>query len=260
MSHQPNVENLELSDSELITVLKNHGMSRRNLMQVFGAGAVMAAVGGTAAASKGGSARIDEVFGAPYSAEESPPSGLVDHTVELRGPDGHGSDGGVHEMFPLVDSQEDGDFDPDSEVAEFFFDPVGLHVHPGDVVNFPVIEHHEHTVTAFAGKFHAPPRIPDVPGFSSPPIVGEESWLYRFEETGVYDLLCLPHVPLGMVMRVVVFDSERDSTDDISDYMDLPPAPVFANANTVLNAPELDDPVDIVNAPAGQVDWADLTI
>jgi hypothetical protein len=54
-------------------------------------------------------------------------------------------------------------------------------------------------------------RLPDaVPGFTSPPVVDGESWLYQFHEEGVYDLLCLPHVVFGMVMRIVVMETEAD--------------------------------------------------
>lgn len=247
---------LDLTDAELVEVLKNHGIDRRGLMKVFGFGAGIATLGGTAAGADGRDARIDDVFGASYPADSSPPPGLVDHTVTLRGPTE--SQGGTsvdaHSGFPLVDSPEDGDFAPDTEASEFFFDPVGLHVEPGDVVEFKVLEEHEHTATAFAGKFHLPPRIPDVPGFSSPPIVGDESWLYRFDTTGTYDLLCLPHVFLGMVMRVVVGDGGVD-------YGGLPnppgPTDPFANAEAVLTDSKL-DPANIVSE--GEVAWADLSL
>lgn len=45
MSEQLDVDAINLSDAELITVLKNHGLRRRVLLKVFGAGAVMTAVG-----------------------------------------------------------------------------------------------------------------------------------------------------------------------------------------------------------------------
>lgn len=246
---------MDLTDAELVEVLKNHGIDRRGLMKLFGVGAGVATLSGTAAGAKGGDARIDDVFGASYAADESPPRGLVDHTVELRRPPGDPPKQGVHPKFPMVDSPEDGDFKPDREAAEFFFDPVGLHVEQGDVVEFEVTEDHEHTATAFAEKFELPSRIPDdVLGFSSPPIVGEESWLYRFDTSGTYDLVCLPHLFFGMAMRVVVGDGGTD-------YGGLPNPPgprnPFANANSVLTAPEL-VPSNIVRK--GTIAWADLTL
>lgn len=271
MSNGTNVEELNLSDTELITLLKNHGMNRRFLMKVFGAGAVASALGGTAAGKNPGGASIDEVYGATYFKDEHVPSGLVDHVVELHEHDPPGA----HEGFPLVDSPEDGDMVPDTEESEFFFDPVGLHVEPGDVVQFKIHGPVTHTATSFHPYYEGlPKRVPNEKPYSSPPIAAEEpaegeeggpadSWLYRFTTKGVHDIACLPHFPLGMVMRIVVFDPKRDSLDDISDYPNIPPAskvPVFTNAYTVLDAPELDDPDDIVNEPDGEVAWADLTI
>lgn len=261
MSQKPDIDELDLSDAELIQVLKNHDLSRRMLMKVFGVGAGVAAFGGTAAGQPKGNSdsRIDEVFGAPYSAEDTVPSGLPDHEVVLRGPPGPQP----HEGFPMVDSREDGDFEPDKEAAEFYFDPVGLHIEPGDVVEFKVEEDHEHSVTSidskYGGELLQQSRIPaDATAFSSPPVVEDESWLYRFEKTGVYDILCLPHLILGMVMRIVVVDPGENDLDDIGDYSDLPG--LLANANLVLNDAKLDNPDDIVDQQDGEVAWADLSL
>lgn len=175
------------------------GLERRGLLRLLGAGAGVAALGETAAADRGRDARIDDVFGAPYAASESPPPGLVDHTVELHGEG------------------------PPAPFA-FHFDPVGIHVRPGSVVDFRNVSV-EHTVTAFHDKFAPffPTRVPgDVPGFTSPPYVGGETWLYRFEESGVYDLFCFPHLALGMAMRVVALDPRRDDIADLTDYGALP--------------------------------------
>lgn len=262
MAPKPAIEDLDLSDAELIQVLKNHGMSRRFLIKVFGAGTVVSALGGTAAGKQPGGASIDDIYGATFFKGDTVPSGLVDHVVDLHTHDPPGD----HPGFPLVDSPEDGDSIPDTEETEFFFDPVGLHVEPGEVVQFTVHGPVTHTVTSFDPYYEGlPKRTPKEEPYSSPPIAAQEdgpadSWLYRFNTTGVHDIVCLPHFPLGMVMRVVVFDPKKDSLADLSDHPDLPPAPVFANANTVLNAPEIDDPADVVNDPDGRVAWADLTI
>lgn len=257
MSQRVKIEDLDLSDSELITVLKNHGMSRRLLMKVFGAGAVASALSGTAAGKTPGGASIDEIYGATYFAGENVPTGLVDHVVELHAHD-------EHEDFPL---DEEG-----VEEDEFFFDPVGLHVEPGDVVQFNVHGPVTHTVTSFHPYYEGlPPRVPTEDPYTSPPIAGTEngggdSWLYRFSTKGVHDLACLPHFPLGMVIRIVVFDSKKDSINDptFDDWGPLPSPPppplaVFANANAVLTDDEL-TPGNIVNEPDGEVAWADLSL
>lgn len=149
---------------------------------------------------------------------------------------------------------------------EFHFDPVGLHVKPGEIVHFDNHEH-EHTVSAFKDKWNPifPNRVPDsVPGFTSPPFVGGESWLYHFTTKGVYDLFCFPHFPLGMVMRIVVFDPEEDDIDDETfhawEEFEFPPAPglgPFTNAHRVLTTDEL-TPENIVDT--GEVGWSELSL
>lgn len=259
MTGKRTVEELDLSDAELVEVLKDHGIDRRGLLKVFGLGAGVAALGGTAAGKNGRDARIDEVFGAAYSTDETPPPGLIDHEVELRVVPGDA----FHEGFPQGDDTVDADpttpgFQPDSDdqddVPEFFFDPVGLHVDPGDVVHFPIVEAHIHTVTAFHPHYEGlPRRIPDGASmFTAPPIGGDESWLYRFETAGVYDIACLPHLPLGMVMRIVV----GDGGTDWGPLPDLPGDP-FGLAEAVLTDPEL-DPSNIVSQ--GEVAWSELSL
>lgn len=254
MTKEQNVDDLDLSDAELIEVLKSHGVDRRALMKIFGVGVGVAALGGTATGKTGRDARIDDVFGASYSRDETPPSGLIDYEVELRTIEDVAN--GVHEGFPEIDSPEDGDFAPDTETGEFFFDPVGLHVESGEVVHFPIIEEHVHTVSAFDPHYEGlPQRIPDDASiFTSPPLGGDESWLYRFETEGVYDIACLPHFPLGMVMRVVVGDGGTDHGG-----LPNPPGPTnpFRHAESVLTDSAL-DPGNIVNE--GEVAWGDLSL
>lgn len=262
MAEKADVGELDLNDAELMEVLENHGMGRRSLMKVFGIGAGVAALGGTAAGKPGRGNRIDKIYGAPYAADEDTvPSGLVDHAVELHV---HGGDA-THEGFPAPDGDDEDDQD---DAPETFFDPVGLHVKPGEIVNFNV-HHGLHTVTSFHDKFSEPPvftlptRVPTDHGFTSPPVAPDDSWLYKFTTKGVYDFLCLPHIPLGMVGRIVVFDPEEDSLDDskFDDWGEFsgPPGPgdFFFNAHRVLTESEL-DPANIVSA--GEVAWSDLTL
>lgn len=246
MPENVDLDELDLSDAELMEVLKSHGMSRRVLMKVFGVSAGVAALGGTAAGSTGRGTRIDKIYGATYAAGvDTVPAGLVDHLVELHIRGGEGD----HAGFPI---------DPDSgdEIpAEFFFDPVGLHVTPGEIVDFNV-HNHLHTVTSFHPKYEGfPERVPTDHALTSPPISDGDSWLYKFTTKGVYDLLCLPHLGLGMVMRVVVFDPAEDSLDD-STFEEWGPLPI-PNAGNVLSDDAL-DPANIV--AAGEVAWSDLTL
>lgn len=140
---------------------------------------------------------------------------------------------------------------------DFFFDPVGVRLRPGDTVEF-VTRQDFHTVTAYHPRFFGwQRRVPeDVPGFTSPPFLEGDSWYYRFDEPGVYDVLCLPHEELGMVMRLVVVE---EGTEEVPEAYPQPgpnetgPSPI---AQTVLNAPEL-EPENIVEQET--VDWTELT-
>ena len=140
---------------------------------------------------------------------------------------------------------------------DFFFDPVGVRLRPGDSVEF-LVNQEFHTVTAYHPRFFGlQRRVPQgAPGFSSQVLFEGDSWYYRFDETGVYDVMCLPHEELGMVMRLVVVE---EGTDDVPDAYPQPgpdepgPSPI---AQTVFNAPEL-DPKNVVEQ--GTVSWTDLT-
>ncbi len=251
-------------------------VSRRNLMKLAGAGTGIAALGGASlvAGQEGGGDEgddetgggtgdddhllddlVDPVFGYPLAGGEGDDVSL-EHVVDATMADGEGA----HEDFPEEpDPDAPGQF---VEIpAEFYFDPVGIHVEPDALVQFE-IGAGLHTVTAFHEKFgepefDVPTRVPDdVPGFTSPPATPGESWVYRFTEPGVYDLFCFPHLGLGMVMRVVVFDPDDDDIDD--DEFEAPTAgPLFPNVERVLTAPEL-DPETIVEE--GTVAWEDLTL
>lgn len=272
MSESPKAEELNFTDAELVEVLKNHGIDRRHLMKILGLGAGVATINGSAGAKVGRGTRIDEVYGAPYAAgRDTVPSGLVDHTVDLHIHEGDGA----HEGFPQGDDTVDADpstpefdADPDDldDVPEFFFDPVGLHVKPGEIVSFTTHDPGLHTVTAFDPKFNEPPflllpdRVPTEYAFTSPPVAEGDSWLYKFTTKGVYDLFCLPHVSLGMVMRIVVFDpNEDDIGSPTFDEPDPDPnAPLFPLAKMVLDNPPL-DPDKIVSGD-GEVAWSELTL
>lgn len=92
------------------------------------------------------------------------------------------------------------------EFGAFHFEPVGLHVDPGAVVQFDFLSP-EHTVTAYHPDQGRQRRVPvDVAPFSSTVNVQGGFWLYRFDEPGVYDLFCTPHEFAGMGMRIVVGD------------------------------------------------------
>lgn len=274
MAHDNNPQDNESADGVL-------DWSRRNVLKLTGAGAGLTSLGGVSmlgAGQEGDGADtgenetengnetddgettadesslfedlIDPTFGYPLAADETG-SVSIDTVVEA-----NHLEGGVHEGFPQQPGPDGGEFP-----AEFVFDPVGVQVAPNEVVHFLSVLG-EHTITAFDEKYAnpelaVPTRVPaESPGFTSPPIVGGESWLYQFTTAGVYDLLCLPHYFFGMVMRVIVFDPDQDSIED-EQFSVEPVENVPPNVQTVLNAEEL-APENIVEQ--GSVAWADLTL
>jgi plastocyanin len=93
-----------------------------------------------------------------------------------------------------------------SDGSEYIFDPIGLHVEPGDTVRW-VIESGAHSTTAYeegnggAGET----RIPEgAEAWNSGTLVQQgATFEYTFEEEGTYDYFCIPHKTLGMIGRIV---------------------------------------------------------
>ncbi|HEX6971576.1 MAG TPA: plastocyanin/azurin family copper-binding protein [Limnochordia bacterium] len=94
--------------------------------------------------------------------------------------------------------------------SEVFFDPIGLHIQPGQTVRW-VLGRSYHTTTAYHPQNdNHELRIPQnaIP-WDSGVLTGEpgrQSFEYRFEVPGVYDYYCAPHEHAGMVGRIVVGD------------------------------------------------------
>jgi len=137
--------------------------------------------------------------------------------------------------------------------TQFYFEPVGLHIEPGDTVRFLGITPH-HTVTAYhaqQGKAH---RVPDgVPPFSSPVVPVTESWDYTFDTPGTYDLWCAPHEVWGMAMRLVVGEPGGPAEEPVTNFS---PEGAFGVAGAVLNDAAL---ASATIMSQGQVAWADLS-
>ncbi|MFC7044722.1 plastocyanin/azurin family copper-binding protein [Halobacteriaceae archaeon GCM10025711] len=78
-----------------------------------------------------------------------------------------------------------------------FFDPVGLHVQPGDTVRFELAAG-AHSATAY------PDRIPDGAEAFDSGVISEGAFEHTFDVAGTYDYYCIPHEGVGMVGRIVV--------------------------------------------------------
>ncbi|WP_137285693.1 cupredoxin domain-containing protein [Halorussus salinisoli] len=174
-------------------------LERRPLLKALGIGAAVSLGSGLAAGERDND-EIHPNYGYPVQNPSDIPESLQpNHEVQLAGA----------ESAP----------EPGMPVSLFFFDPIGLHVNSGDIVQF-TFNTPDHTVTAYHEAIGFQQRVPaEAPPFSSPIVTQGGAWLYRFDHEGVYDLYCGPHHILGMVMRVVVGDVAED---EYPDYLETP--------------------------------------
>ena len=165
---------------------------RRPILKLLGAGAALSLGSGAVAADgETDAGDIDPLYGyATPDAERVPDELDPDYEVEL------------HVDLPA-------DLENPERPPLFHFEPTGLAVEPGDIVQFTTIQP-DHSITAYHPEMGFQRRVPEgVPPFSSPVLSVGAAWLYQFDEPGVYDVYCGPHHVLGMVMRLVVGDVEE---------------------------------------------------
>lgn len=192
------------------------GVERRPLLKALGVGMVLSTGSGIAAATDNAyngqdgentaSTQIDPVFGFSAADAANVPADLEpDHEVEL------------HTQFPENPENPD-------HPSFFHFEPTGLQVNAGDMVQFTYTDPN-HTITAYHPGHGRQRRVPEgVAPFSSPIVPKDGAWLYRFDEEGLYDLYCGAHEIAGMNMRLVVGDlAEGDIPDYEDSFMAEPP-------------------------------------
>ncbi|SFC75805.1 Copper binding protein, plastocyanin/azurin family [Halobiforma haloterrestris] len=171
------------------------GYGRRPLLKALGIGTALSASGVVTAHDDGTDADIDPRYGDARPSADRIPADVPDHEVEL----------GIADPIP------------DQHGPLFHFDPTGLAIEAGDVVQF-TLRTPDHTITAYHPGHGFQQRVPDgVPPFSSPVVSAGGAWLYEFQQEGLYDLYCAPHHILGMTMRIVVGDLDDG---DVPEYED----------------------------------------
>lgn len=183
---------------------------------------------------------IDSAFGLPILGTDLLDAEVLevlapDHTVELR-------------IAPAEVRPADSE-----PPLDFFFEPSGVHVQPGEIVSFEFVSP-EHSVTAYHPAQGRQRRVPEgVAPFSSPVLPVDGKWLYAFPEEGVYDVFCAPHEGLGMAMRAVVGDEPDPDFGEVTEELRAP----LPASEAVLAAPEL-DPENVVES--GTISWFDLSV
>lgn len=138
-------------------------------------------------------------------------------------------------------------------IPEFYFEPVGLFIDPGDTISFVAATPH-HSVTAYHGLHGKIQRVPDgAEPFSSPMVPIGGTWEYTFDIPGVYDVFCAPHEQYGMVMRIVVGEVSGPGTSPVEDFS---PFGAIGAAGTVLNDSALSPDRIVAN---GSVAWSEIS-
>ena len=94
----------------------------------------------------------------------------------------------------------------DSAGARVSFDPIGIHVEPGQTIRWQVVQN-VHTATAYHPKNdHHSLRIPEaaIPWNSGFLVNPGDHFEVTLTVEGVYDYFCMPHEMVGMVGRIIV--------------------------------------------------------
>jgi plastocyanin len=94
--------------------------------------------------------------------------------------------------------------------AHAYFDPPGVHIHPGDTVRWVQVRDY-HSVSAYhPSNGNHELRIPNgAEPWNSDILLGQypakgSTYEHRFTIEGVYDYFCQPHEAAGMVGRIIV--------------------------------------------------------
>ena len=151
---------------------------------------------------------------------------------------------------------EDGVYEVEmrTEGSEYLFDPIGLHVEPGDTVRW-VNASGSHSATAYAedNGGASERRIPEgaEPWNSGIFTEAGATFEYTFEEEGTYDYFCIPHKSLGMVGRIVC--GEPGGPAEESDNPDAGniPSGEFPSSDAVVENEVLAYPYDPSEAGGG---------
>jgi len=94
----------------------------------------------------------------------------------------------------------------DQTGANVWFDPIGIHINPGQTVRW-IVSQNVHTTTAYHPRnVNHSLRVPEtaVPWDSGYLVNPGDHFEVTLKEEGVYDYYCTPHEMSGMVGRIIV--------------------------------------------------------
>lgn len=113
------------------------------------------------------------------------------------------------------------------EGGNFFIDPVGLFVEPGESVTFEIGAAAPHSSTAYED------RIPsDADPWDSGLLNEGEAFDHTFEVEGTYDYFCSAHASLGQVGRIVVGSPDGPATE--GEIPNTPPRGQMPDSQTIV--------------------------
>jgi len=226
------------------------GSRRRQVLAALGA-----ATGTALAGCSGGNAESTPT-GTATPTETSTPSGTGDDEVNQR----FGYIG-TNDSTPPVEPDHTVNLNirprENVEIPEFYFEPTGLSIEPGDTVRFNLATPH-HNVNAYHPAFGYTQRVPnETPAYSSPILGAGEYWLYTFETEGVHNIMCAPHEIFGMVGSIVVGSATGPGANAVGEAPAPSPQsrPPEFTAGTVLSDPAM-APENIVEQDS--VSWDDI--
>lgn len=146
-----------------------------------------------------------EVSGGSTSTETATPEQTETETA---------TGGETHEVLMVSDGED------------HYFDPIGLHVQPGDTIEW-TIDSGSHNAVSYDD------RIPeDAEGFEGD-VISEGSYEQTFEVEGTYDYYCMPHQSMGMVGRFVVGEAGGPAEGSMPEHGDVPESSTIVDEGSV---------------------------
>lgn len=120
--------------------------------------------------------------------------------------------------------------------GNYYFDPIGLQVQPGDTVTFENVSG-SHSSTAYkkgTGSSKVT-RIPDGAAAWNSGILTAEgaTFTHTFDVEGTYDYFCIPHKALGMVGRIVVGEPGGPAQGSMPPDGDVPKSDLIVSNGSI---------------------------
>jgi len=123
-----------------------------------------------------------------------------------------------------------------TEGGEYYLDPIGLFVEPGETVTFE-IRGGRHSATAYTEEATSASvtRIPvGADSFNSGTLNAQgATFEHTFETAGTYDYFCIPHKTIGMVGRIVVGEPGGPAQGSMPPDGSVPESQTIVNQGSV---------------------------